>query len=70
MSYNKPLHRNPPRIPPRIMTKADVLYAGYVHAGLDSKEAAKKAQAETGLSTVSGKPMRSRGYLWQSKILK
>ncbi len=70
MSFNKPLHRNPPRIPSRIMTPADKIYRQLVLEGFDPKQAAKRAQAETGLSVVTGQKMKSRGYGWQGNLYK
>jgi len=39
-----------------------VLYYENLSKGLSPKDAAKQAQASTGISAVTGKPMKTRGY--------
>ena len=60
------LSRKKTYIPPRTPTDADILYQQHVAEGLDPKDAAKLAQDKTGLSVVTGKPMTTRGYGWQT----
>ena len=45
-----------------IATEADVEYQRLLNEGIDIKTAAKQAQFKTGLSLITGKPMKTRGY--------
>ena len=42
------------------MTKAHQIYKELLTKGLDAKDAAKEAQARTGISLVTGEPIRLR----------
>ena len=53
-------------IPPRMPTEADKMYTSLVQGGMDKKDAAKMSQDKTGLSVVTGKKMKTRGYGWQN----
>lgn len=44
------------------ITEADLAYAEGLKQGLDAKAAAKQAQMKTGLSLLSGRPIKSRGF--------
>lgn len=50
-------------------TKADEVYQNLINSGLDSVTAAKQAQMTTGISLITGLPIKSKGYGWQSKLL-
>jgi len=43
-------------------TIADTEYERLIAEGADQKTAAKQAQLKTGISLISGRPMKSRGY--------
>jgi hypothetical protein len=63
MSFNRPLgKRRAPYVAPRMPTEADILYHGFIAEGKDPKDAAKMAQDKTGLSVVTGKRMKTRGF--------
>lgn len=51
------------------ITKADEMYQELISNGLDPKAAAKQAQNATGLSLITGRPMQSKGFGWQSKLV-
>lgn len=69
MGYNKPLTGR--RSPKKYMgiTEADLAYQEGLKQGLDDKTAAKQAQVKTGLSLLTGRPMKNRGFGWQSKLI-
>ena len=46
----------------RRSTAADKMYEELVGKGWTKKDAAKQAQDKTGISVVTGMPMKSRGY--------
>ena len=46
----------------RRATAADKMYEELVGNGWTKKDAAKQAQDKTGISVVTGMPMKSRGY--------
>lgn len=62
--------RGSPNVPPRMPTPCDMRYIELVQQGMTPKDAAKIAQAETGLSKVTGQSMKSRGFGWQQKLFK
>jgi hypothetical protein len=43
-------------------TEADNIYYQLVQSGMDKKEAAKQAQNKTGLSLLTGRRMKTRGF--------
>jgi len=45
----------------------DALYKIYVAQGLTPKDAAKRAQEETGMSTVTGKPIKQKKVKFNTK---
>ena len=49
------------------ITAVDIRYMELLKTGITEKDAAKQAQAETGLSKVTGLPMKTRGYGWQKR---
>ena len=51
------------------ITDADIQFQQGVQAGLDAKTAAKQAQLKTGISLLSGKPIKNRGFGWQKPIV-
>lgn len=70
MSFNKSVGTKRTHLNSRlrfggIPTPVDAAYVINIKAGMSPKDAAKKAQEETGLSAVSGQVMKSRGYGWQ-----
>ena len=52
------------------MTEADEIYAQLVQSGVDKKTAAKQAQNTTGLSLLTGQRMKSKGFGFQTELLK
>ena len=48
------------------MSKVDDMYKALVKGGKSQKDAAKEAQARTGVSLVSGKPIK-RGVTFSAK---
>jgi hypothetical protein len=62
IALNKPLKAR--RSPKTYMgiTEADLEYHQGLQRGLDEKTAAKQAQLKTGLSLLTGRPVKTKGF--------
>jgi hypothetical protein len=49
------------------MTTVHEMYQALIKNGYTPKEAAKEAQARTGMSTVTGQPIKQRGPVHKTK---